>query len=82
MELVFITRWLPESFSKFGSKPLQRVVFTVTNSTSANSLHVETLKCMIDKNYLLSLINIKYCTYQCLMLGFFFTSDQHIGSNV
>jgi len=76
MELMFITMWLPESFFKFGSKPLQ-LVYAVANSNLANSLHVETVKCLIDK--------ISFYVLYVLMLDarfFFPPSDQRIGSNI
>ena len=48
--------------------------FPNTRCTHVNSLHVETVKYLINKNYCsLITINIKNCTYSCLKTNSFFS---------
>jgi len=52
---------------------LLSIVISLTSFTRPNNSHVETAKCLINKNdSLLILINIKNCTFLCLMQGNFF----------
>jgi hypothetical protein len=52
---------------------LLSIVISLTSSIRPNNSHVDTVKYLINKNHsILILINIKNCTFLCLMLGNFF----------
>jgi hypothetical protein len=52
---------------------LLSIVISLTSFTCPNNSHVDTVKYLINKKYsIFILINIKNCTFLCLMLGHLF----------